>query len=302
MKKKFTLTGVIVVFILVFALTMCDITDGSGGTLTVEIAGCPPGADDCKLYLQLYAAGADPLSSPLVASGIILLGSEVSDVMVDPDTAEDMVLVSGDYDLYIWIDTNDNNDSIQGPELNEDLAHVTFPFRIKIDGNTAVLITENGFELFSGWDGSGLTGYYIYAMLDDTAYEWNLGFTMFASDAFGMIVPGSGFPGVPDTTALVATPDIQTGMVLPNNYVMLQILGTTTGTYSISDLYMGGYTINGVGWTFTEITLMISTFEGVGGVIKGTFSGMVTDGSNNTMTVKDGQFNVIHAVYTTPGG
>ena len=81
---------------------------------------------------------------------------------------------------------------------------------------------------------------------------------------------------------------------------MLQILGTTTGTYF--DLYMGGYTINVVGWTFTEITLVISTFEGVGGVINGTFSGMVTDASNNTMTVEDGQFNVVHAAYATPGG
>jgi hypothetical protein len=78
MKKAITLVGVIGVFILVFVLVACDNTGGSGGTLTVEISGCPPGAEDCKLYLQLYTAGADPLSSSLLATGSILLGTAKS--------------------------------------------------------------------------------------------------------------------------------------------------------------------------------------------------------------------------------
>jgi hypothetical protein len=278
----------------VFVLTTCDNTSGGGGTLTVEIAGCPSGAEDCKLYLQLYTAGADPMASSLMATGSILLGSEKSDVMVDPFTAEDIVLDAGDYDLYLWIDVNDDYDTLQEPEFNTDLSHASFPFRVTIDSDTTVLITENGFELFPGWDGSGLTGYYIYAVLGDTAYEWKLGFQMFANDAFGVIVPG-----IPTTTALVATPDVQSGMTMPNNYVMIQFYGTATGTYSISDMLQAAYAIDGVGWMFTDITLVVTTFEGVGGVIKGTFSGTVMYGSS-TMTVEDGQFNVVHAAYTTP--
>jgi hypothetical protein len=75
MKKAATYAGMIVVLMLLLVLITCDNTGGSGGTLTVEIAGCPPGAEDCKLYLQLYTAGADPLSSSLLATGSILLGT-----------------------------------------------------------------------------------------------------------------------------------------------------------------------------------------------------------------------------------
>jgi hypothetical protein len=176
------------------------------------------------------------------------------------------------------------------------LSHVSFPFRVTIDSNTTVLITENGFELFSGWDGSGLTGYYIYAVLGDTAYEWKLGFPMIEDDAFGTVMSIT-----TEMTALFATPDVVTGTTMPSNYVMIQFLGTTTGTYSTSDTTaMGLYVINDVQWNFTEFTLVVTTYENVGGVIKGTFSGTVTDGSNNTMTVKDGQFNVIHVEFTSP--
>ena len=294
MKKAATYGGMLVVLMLVLVLITCDNTGGSGGTLSVGITGCPPGTENCNLYLELYNSGADPLSSSLLAIGSILLGTIESDVMEDPLSDEDIVLDAGDYDLYLWIDINDNIDTMQEPELGTDMSHVSFPFRVTIDSDTKVVITENGFELFPGWDGSGLFGYYIYALLDDTAYEWKLGFTMIENDAFGTVITI-----MTDATALFATPDVVTGTELPNNYVMIQFAGTTTGTYTMLDS-MGSYVINGVQWDFTDITLVVTTFEGIGGVIKGTFSGTVADGSNNTMTVKDGQFNVIHAEYTTP--
>jgi hypothetical protein len=212
--------------------------------------------------LQLYTAGADPLSSSLLATGSILLGTEESVVIKDPLSDEDIVLDAGDYDLYLWIDTNDNIDTMQEPEQNIDLSHVSFPFKVTIDSNTTVLITENGFELFPGWDGSGLTGYYIYAVLGDTAYEWKLGFTMIEDDAFGTVMPM-----ITGTTALIATPDVVTGTVMPNNFVIIQFLGTTTGTYSTSDTSAAGYyVINDVQWDFTDITLVVTTYESVGGV------------------------------------
>ena len=138
-----------------------------------------------------------------------------------------------------------------------------------------------------------LSGYYIYAQIgscDYTDYEWKLGFTIIEDNAFGIVQTGP-----PDTTALYATPDVVTGTEFPNNLAVIQFEGTTTGTYSMSDVVQAGYMINGFPLLFTDITLVVTTYEDVGGVIKGTFSGTVEDVYTNTMTVENGQFNVIHA-------
>ena len=145
------------------------------------------------------------------------------------------------------------------------------------------------FGFFMSCDNAdGLTGYYIYALLDDTVYEWRLGLTNIEDDAFGSLDIAT-----TDRTALFATPDVETGDTESNNHVWIEFEGTTTGTYSISDMDGSAYTINGVGWIFTDITLVVTTFEDVGGVITGTFSGIVANGITNTMTVENGKFNVI---------
>ena len=82
---------------------------------------------------------------------------------------------------------------------------------------------------------------------------------------------------------------------------MIDFEGTTTGTYSGADV-SGVYVINDVPWEFTDITLVVTTYEAVGGVIKGTISGTLLNMCKNTMTVKNGQFNVIHAVNPENGG
>lgn len=139
-------------------------------------------------------------------------------------------------------------------------------------------------------DRISLSGYYIYAQIDNTDYEWKLGFTNVEDDAFGIVEIGT-----PDTTWLLATPDIATDLADASNYVIIEFEGTTTGTYSMSDVIQAGYAINGLPLLFTDITLVVTTYDGVGGVIKGTFSGTVEDLYTNTMTVRNGQFNVIHA-------
>ena len=291
MKKAITLIGIIGVFIWGFVLTTCDNTGGSVGTLTVEIAGCPSGAEACKLYLELYAAGADPLSSSLLATGSILLGTEESVVIKDPLSDEDIVLDAGEYDLYLWIDMNDNIDTVQEPELGTDMAHVSCPIRITIDRDTRLVITGNSIELFYGWSGIGLSGCYIYASVGSTAYEWKHGDTGFQDNAFGIVVSMMG-----EWTILYAAPETTEDFTNADNYVLLYFLGTTTGIYTEASSQCM-YVIDGVEWTFTDITLNVTTYEDVGGVIAGTFSGTVADGSTNTMTVEDGQFKVIHAPY-----
>ena len=146
-----------------------------------------------------------------------------------------------------------------------------------------------------GGNEDGLSGYYIYALLDGTVYEWRLGLTLIEDDAFA--TRNTEFTNF---TMLFATPDVEPGIDEPNNYVEIAFEGTT-GTYSISDIAFAGYIINGVEWEFTDITVVVSTYEDVGGVIKGTFSGTVQEEGNiNTMTVKNGQFNVIRAPDDSP--
>jgi hypothetical protein len=134
----------------------------------------------------------------------------------------------------------------------------------------------------------GLSGYYVYAEFDGTPYEWKLGLTNIVDDAFGLVTTMS----PPDSTLFFATPDIETGASEPDNYMWIEFEDTTIGTYSISDMDRASYIFEGVEWMFTDITLVVTTFEGVGGVITGTFSGTVTN-NGSTMTVENGQFNVI---------
>ena len=137
----------------------------------------------------------------------------------------------------------------------------------------------------------GLTGYYIYAVIGGIEYEWRLGLTIFEDDAYASVIPGD-----PDRIFLFATPYVETGATAPDNYAWISFEGATTGTYSISDVSSASYYLNDIRWEFTDITLVVTTFEDVGSVISGSFSGTVQeDGTSNTMTVENGLFNVIRA-------
>ena len=133
--------------------------------------------------------------------------------------------------------------------------------------------------------------YYITALIEGTEYDWKLGLTEIEDDAFGLVETG---PLV--TTSLFATPTVETGLSEPFNYVDIGFIGRTVGTYSIFDMMAARYHLSGVDWNFTDITFEVTTFEDVGGVIVGTFSGTIEEsGSTNIMTVEDGQFRVIRA-------
>jgi hypothetical protein len=157
---------------------------------------------------------------------------------------------------------------------------------------SAIVILLVLFGFFISCDNEGgLSGYYIYAELDGTPYEWRLGLTNIEDDAFGWVQTGT-----IDTTVLFATPNVETGGTEPDNYVWIEFQGTTTGTYSMSDMGESGYRINGVDWPFSDIALVVTTFDDIGGVIAGTFSGTIESiADSSTLTIENGQFNVIRA-------
>ena len=131
--------------------------------------------------------------------------------------------------------------------------------------------------------------FYISAVVGGTEYVWHLGLTEIEDDAFGTI-----HTDTPDRTLIFATPYVESGLSEPDNYVWIEFEGTTTGTYSVSDMFDAAYTINTEYWGFTAITLVVTAYGNVGGVITGTFTGTIqVEGGSSTMTVEDGKFNVV---------
>lgn len=155
MKKALFAVGAIVVLITVFGLFACDNNGGGGGsrgTLTVGIIGAPPETDDKVLHTGLYVRDADPLSASLLAVGDIVLGTDYSEVVMrDPITDETTVFEAGGYDLYTWIDMNDNFDTVQAPEVGIDMSYLKFPIPVTISGDHTIIVMANYFELFPGY-------------------------------------------------------------------------------------------------------------------------------------------------------
>jgi hypothetical protein len=140
----------------------------------------------------------------------------------------------------------------------------------------------------------GAGQFYFYANIGDppgegTVYEWRLGLTMYEAEAFGNVITNGG-----SATLLLATPDVETGKTTPDNYVAIVIYGSSTGEYKTvpDDTLSGRYVINGERWDFSAITLRITKFEEVGGVIEGTFSGTILTPLSEPVALVDGQFRV----------
>jgi len=136
----------------IFIFASCD-NGASSGTLTVGLTGIPSGADGHMLYMGLYEGDADPMSASLLGIGGIEIGVDNSDVLVDPITEAVVTYDPGDYDLYLWIDMNDNlNLGTEEPEQGIDMSHTSFPFDVTIDGDTTVTVIASAFELYPGFD------------------------------------------------------------------------------------------------------------------------------------------------------
>jgi hypothetical protein len=135
----------------IFLSATCDSSGGESGTLTVGLNGIPSGADGHLLLIGAFEDGVDAMIAPLLAAGSIEIGTETSTVMQDPTTSAVITLDAGDYDLYMWIDMNDNLETVQEPEQNIDMTHTSFPFDATIDGDTIITVLSSAFELFPGF-------------------------------------------------------------------------------------------------------------------------------------------------------
>jgi hypothetical protein len=121
------------------------------GTLTVSIVGAPSGAVGKLLYMGLFESGADPITSSLLATGEILLSNEQESHVMDHSVLDEKIILDGGaYDLYLWIDMNDNFDTVKEPEQSIDMTHKIYPFGVTINGDTTVTLLAAGFELFPG--------------------------------------------------------------------------------------------------------------------------------------------------------
>jgi hypothetical protein len=155
-----------------------------------------------------------------------------------------------------------------------------------------LLLAGSLFYIASNCDGDGET-YFIYAKLDGTVYDWTLGTTDIEPNALGTyITPADSDPG---GVYLFATPETTDSSTEPANYAWFSIVFNSTppAIYNTipDDFDEAYYMINNTEWDFIDITLEITEYGDVGGVIAGTFSGTVTDGSD-TMDVTEGSFSV----------
>ena len=147
------LTIFLLVAAVIFISASCD-NGGSSGTLTVVLSGIPAGSDGHLLLIGVYADGADPWTAPMLGMSDLDIGTETSKVVEDPTTRDIATFDPGDYDLYMWIDMNDNLETVQEPEQDIDLVYKDFPVPVDvtINGDITVTVLSSDFELSPGFD------------------------------------------------------------------------------------------------------------------------------------------------------
>ena len=153
---------------------------------------------------------------------------------------------------------------------------------------TLICIASLPFLLFTGCTTSA--SYYIKFKVDGVDKNFDKGPTNYESVPFGQIVTGD-----PDYTDLRATPDVETGEVLPlDNYISIQFYNTTTGSYAGLEEAIIAYNENGAKYLATDITVNVTKYdEEEGGVIEGTFSATITpEVPTGSKEITEGEFRV----------
>jgi hypothetical protein len=110
------------------------------GTLTVSVTDVAA-PEETSVLMGVFPAGIDPGTDPMaliLAMGhIVLFGGSGNDTVSVPDSEDLWIGTGGEfYDVYIWVDVNDNLDIVMYPEPGIDLQLSTFPVTVEIDGDT----------------------------------------------------------------------------------------------------------------------------------------------------------------------
>lgn len=122
-----------------------------------------------------------------------------------------------------------------------------------------------------------------------TDFTWTKGFSEpeFGGVAFGNAIGTIG-------TIIHAMPTVAAySNGAPDSYILFSIEGVSAGTYilnhSTSDAFMDLVLPGGLNYSATNLTVTVTAYGAVGGVISGTFSGFLDDGSpltGGTFTVR----------------
>ena len=128
------------------------------------------------------------------------------------------------------------------------------------------------------------------------------GLTNYESNPFGEVVTDEG-----DYTIIIATPDVRTGDDTATNGIEIVLDGITPGTYSGIGIASVIYYENENAWVSdpvtNDITVDITKYDDVGGVIEGTFSTTLVEAIPDSLTkvITDGEFKVVRAANNTLG-
>jgi len=152
-------------------ITVIEIVPGCVGTIEMPGGGEPPQMEDGRIFVHLngmlvpddttvpigvFPAGIDPSQDPMgtmaAMGGSEIIGGEMFSTMTEPDTPIVWFGTGGEYyDVYIWIDMNNNLDEVMFPEPDEDLQAIVFPVTVQIDGDVTLEFDYDDFEVVEEW-------------------------------------------------------------------------------------------------------------------------------------------------------
>ena len=147
-------------------------------------------------------------------------------------------------------------------------------------------------------NGDSLPAYYIIFKVDGEIKTFDKGFTGYESNPFGNATTDNGGASV-----LWASPD-ETTPFDADNYIKIYLFGIIQGTYTgSSEVLQLGYLVGGTLYNSAEeVSVTITKYDDVGGVIEGTFYGtvtftvedkIITEGKFKVKRVADGTLNPV---------
>jgi len=120
------------------------------GTLTIHLTGVDA-PDGTNVPIGVYPAGFDPGSGDPLSALVAVAGGELEGGNLDSSArisgTETLWIGEGgsSYDVYVWLDMNNNLDTVMFPEPGIDYQLSTFPVTVEINGNVDLYFTGASF-------------------------------------------------------------------------------------------------------------------------------------------------------------